>query len=378
MKRKIVIITAAAALSFLMPLSSASVLADEYTETENTEEPASGNTAGEAVVVETEENSGASNEETPAAKSAGWELDDTGYKYYSEDGYYVTDGFREINGKTYYFDENGYMKTGWVLSDKHYYYMDKSGAMLSGKWIKENDKWYYLHKDGTMAKEEWVAIGEYWCWCGTDGAMARSQWLEYNGSSYYLQEDGIMATDTVVEGYRINSEGLIDNISVSFEHSLKGGKEHAVITGTDSEGNVVWKHVTGSYEISDRENVTALGTNENTYYYVQNGTIVALRVNDGHIEWMNSDFGGKIAADGFAFGSQAIYLAGTSGPDFYAISYLGKTIRSIDSVADGATDARSVTTEGDYVYLKATDGSGAEASFRIYLANYSVTQISGD
>lgn len=64
-----------------------------------------------------------------SAKTVGWQQDSVGTWYQNADGSYYSNGFQEIDGKTYYFDENGYLATGWVTIDG-------------------NDKWF--NEDGTL------------------------------------------------------------------------------------------------------------------------------------------------------------------------------------------------------------------------------------
>ena len=53
-------------------------------------------------------------------------------------------------------------------------------------WIKDKDKWYYLHVDGCM-KTGWIKDKDKW---------------------YYLDKNGDMVTNTIIDGYKINHEGV--------------------------------------------------------------------------------------------------------------------------------------------------------------------------
>lgn len=67
----------------------------------------------------------------------------------------------------YYFDAEGNMKTGWALYNGHYYYLDNSGAMKTG-WFQDSDgKWYFLNDDGIMQSN--TVIGGYKL--GINGAL---------------------------------------------------------------------------------------------------------------------------------------------------------------------------------------------------------------
>lgn len=322
--------------------------------------------------------------ENPATASmtvTGWVSDEYGWKYVLSDGTEAVSSFQYIDGNWYYFDENGYMAAGWVNVDGTYYYMNDSGVMQAGKWIKDNDKWYYLNDDGSMAVNTWEQLGGYWFYCGPNGDMLRSTWIDVDGKSYYLQEDGVMATNTVIEGYSIGPDGALENLNIGFDHRGTGGKEFAVITASDAQGNTIWRHQTGKYPLDNsRETnaVSAIGVNESFYYYVEGGTVVCLNVNDGSIQWINPDFGGEVALTGASMGSEAIYLAGYNGPDFYAITYRGKSLQTIDTLADGYSHPQNITNDGDYVYEDLSDANGGTVNFSIYLPNYSVSRTESD
>ena len=53
-------------------------------------------------------------------------------------------------------------------------------------WIANNDKWYYLNKDGEM----------------------QTGWVEIDGKWYYFWSDGSLATDTVINGYTVDKNGV--------------------------------------------------------------------------------------------------------------------------------------------------------------------------
>lgn len=84
----------------------------------------------------------------PAGASAEWKQDNCGWWYSDGNSYAI--GLREINGKTYYFDSYGYMKTGWI-KDNYYgtwHYFYPNGIMAYNTIIDG----YELDKDGTWIK----------------------------------------------------------------------------------------------------------------------------------------------------------------------------------------------------------------------------------
>ncbi|WP_455799761.1 hypothetical protein [Clostridium butyricum] len=48
----------------------------------------------------------------------------------------------------------------------------------------------------------------HWYYLGEDGMMKSSQWVNIDGSWYYFNEKGIMEKDTIIDGFKINSNGI--------------------------------------------------------------------------------------------------------------------------------------------------------------------------
>jgi hypothetical protein len=100
----------------------------------------------------------------PVGASAAWRQNSNNTWSWSENGDSAYYGWEQINGKWYYF-KNKEMQTGW-LNNGYYYYL------------------------------------------GTDGAM-KTGWVNDGGKNYYLKADGVLATNTVVDGYYVDSNGVM-------------------------------------------------------------------------------------------------------------------------------------------------------------------------
>ena len=114
------------------------------------------------------------------AMQTGWYDDGSSWYWFGSDGA-MTTGWRSIAGSWYCFDSSGAMLTGWKQSAGLWYYLDGSGAMVTG-WLNENGSWYYFDDSGVMKAN---------CWMG----------------DYYFLSNGAMATNTVIDGYRIGPDG---------------------------------------------------------------------------------------------------------------------------------------------------------------------------
>jgi glucan-binding YG repeat protein len=70
--------------------------------------------------------------------------------------------------------------------------------------------WLYKKADGTLATG-WTLIGNDWYYFDLTGAM-KTGWLQdASGKWYYLKESGVMAKNTVINGYKIGPDGTYVN-----------------------------------------------------------------------------------------------------------------------------------------------------------------------
>ena len=136
--------------------------------------------------------------------------------YRHADGSYTSNGWEVINGAWYYFDGAGWMVTGWLKRPSGWYYLTGSGAMATG-WVQLGSTWYYLNESGTMladtwignnyvdgsgawipgkvkAQAGWIQSGSRWWYRHADGSYTRNNWEMINGSWYYFDGAGWMAT----------------------------------------------------------------------------------------------------------------------------------------------------------------------------------------
>ena len=78
------------------------------------------------------------------------------------------------------------MSTGWIKDGSHWYYLKASGEMQTG-WVKDKGTWYYLEESGRMKA---------------------SQWFQVSGKHYYVDASGALAVNTIIDGYRLDSNGV--------------------------------------------------------------------------------------------------------------------------------------------------------------------------
>ena len=158
----------------------------------------------------------------------GWIQSGNRWWYQNSDGSYAT-GWKQIEGIWYYFDESGWMVTGWKwLGSVCYYfcpngamatdtwidgyYVDSTGVWIPEKqsyqegWIQSGDRWWYQNSDGSYATG-WKQIEGIWYYFDESGWMVTG-WKWLGSVCYYFYPNGAMATDTWIDGYYVDMNGV--------------------------------------------------------------------------------------------------------------------------------------------------------------------------
>lgn len=149
---------------------------------------------------------------------------------------------------------------------------------------------------------------------------------------------------------------------------------YAIITAYSSTGEVVWSYKTPEYEATQLDRVSEIGCKDDRYYFVQDSSIVAMDVQTGNIIWQNGDFVGAGTAS--AFGKDAIYLCGELGPDFYAISYDGKTLSRIERLNEKYYWASEIELVGEQAAVYLHGGTQDYDTPKVYYVNLNNYEIS--
>lgn len=117
-----------------------------------------------------------------------WKRNSAGWWYLYDDGTYPVSVFVKLGSGTFYFNQSGYMVTGWKKIDGSWYLFNESGYMKTG-WYKDSiGRWFYMDNKGKMYQNTWLKINDKW---------------------YYFYGDGHMASDEVVDGYKLSSSGAM-------------------------------------------------------------------------------------------------------------------------------------------------------------------------
>ncbi|WP_291704636.1 leucine-rich repeat protein [Clostridium sp.] len=101
---------------------------------------------------------------------------------------------KHINELSWVYIQDQELSKGWIkdVQENNWYFMNEKGIMETG-WLKDkDDKWYYLN-----------TISD-----GSKGAM-KIGWNKINNKWYYIQNDGVLAVNTVIDGYAVGYDGKL-------------------------------------------------------------------------------------------------------------------------------------------------------------------------
>ena len=106
---------------------------------------------------------------------------------------YLPEGFiNDVDGNTNYIKEDSEVAYGWLKLEDGWYFFDyETGIQQKDRWVAEYTDWYCLDADGRMYTSAWIA---------RDSKL--DVW-------YYVNEDGLMLTDTTTpDGYYVDAQGI--------------------------------------------------------------------------------------------------------------------------------------------------------------------------
>ena len=337
---------------------------------------------------------------------AGWIQSGNRWWYRHADGSYTTNGWEVINGAWYYFDGAGWMVTGWVKLSGTWYYLTGSGAMATG-WIQTGGTWYYMNTSGAMvtdtwignnyvdgsgawipgkvkAQAGWVQSGSRWWYRHADGSYTRNNWEMINGSWYYFDGAGWMATGWLKLGnnwYYLNPgngamvTGWLQLGSTWYYMNGSGAMETDTWIGNSYvDANGVWdqsKTKAQAYWVLNGDRwmlVQEDGTyakkcwktvDGKEYYLDENGYMVTGWLKQGST-WYYLKPTAKNSAE--KVGEKAYnYWVGTAGIGGYYIDKYGRMVAGKDYSLGSYVytfDANGLCTNRENRYLQVTDANG--------------------
>lgn len=128
-------------------------------------------------------------------------------------------------------------------------------------------------------------------------------------------------------------------------------REQAVCYGFDAAGTRLWSYETSQYDMKGLHAVSLIGVQEDILYLSENGTVVALNVQDGSVVWQNGGFFGYPTA--YALDdSGRLYLCGYQSPDLFIIDAQGNTVLRVEQFDSQYYWPSQLTIEDGNVLIK--------------------------
>ncbi|WP_373129031.1 hypothetical protein [Dielma fastidiosa] len=96
------------------------------------------------------------------------------------------------------------------LIETLYFKLILNGTVTQSGWVdKGNGDWDYIAEDGSRPSK-WIASGANWYYV-KNGTMLRNSWIASDAQGtrwYYVDDNGVMVSNTTVNGYTFNSYGV--------------------------------------------------------------------------------------------------------------------------------------------------------------------------
>ena len=277
--------------------------------------------------------------------------------YYIEDKQLVIDEEKTISGADYYFDYDGEMvidkiyggklygnngvrvKSGWYQLDGEWVYVDPATGQCVNEEQTINGKQYYFRYYRMVTGDTWVN-GEKRTY-GSDGALKgtipenQNGWTLYNGRYYYYEngepvtgwrgnyyiEDGVMATDTVIDGYYVNDVGLWVRSAGWVDGGYMYVKSNGMVASEE------WVKISGQWYYfgyyGNKYSATTLEEDGYVYIFDYNGRIIlTIPETDRSSRWISANGGWYYWDNGWLARYDILNIGGT----VYAFDYSGRMI----------------------------------------------------
>lgn len=100
----------------------------------------------------------------------------------------------------------GLAATGWVNNGNNWQYYKADGTVAANQWVKSGEYWYWIEASGVMGTNMWINNQNQWYYVGEDGASVKG-WRQINGKWYFFFNDFTMATNTMIDSYKVGKDG---------------------------------------------------------------------------------------------------------------------------------------------------------------------------
>lgn len=107
----------------------------------------------------------------------------------------------------YWYEYGNPVKSAWRYAGDAWYYLKSDGVMAKG-WQQISGTWYYLDPTYGYMRKDWQKIDGTWYYLDPTYGYMRTGWQQISGTWYYFYSSGAMAANTVIDGWKIDSNGV--------------------------------------------------------------------------------------------------------------------------------------------------------------------------
>lgn len=237
---------------------------------------------------------------------------------------------------------------GWVSSGGRWWYRNADGSYPKSTWKLINGSWYYFESDGWMATG-WKKLGGEWYYLTSSGAMATG-WVKLNGEYYFMNGSGVMQHDTWVDNgaYYVNSDGVWVEGKTS-QNKAESSQTVSTAGWVSSGGRWWYREADGSYP---RNNWKVI--NGSWYYFDGSGWMVTGWLKRASSWYYLEPGNGNMVTGWRKIGSTWYYLNPGNGDMATGWTTIGGTRYYMNQ--DGAMVVGWLQLGSDWYYM---NGSGA-------------------
>lgn len=140
----------------------------------------------------------------------------TDYYYFLPNAKAFSTGYKavELDGSTchFFFEADGTAFTGGfkevTIGDSTYlYYFGEDGKALTGCWFDTSETSFFFDESGRALKDCFHTVEGDLYYFDDQCAPVTGGWFCLEDGYYYADEKGVLATDTVVDGYKLDAAG---------------------------------------------------------------------------------------------------------------------------------------------------------------------------
>ena len=237
---------------------------------------------------------------------------------------------------------------GWVSSGGRWWYRNADGSYPKSTWKLINGSWYYFESDGWMATG-WKKLGGEWYYLTSSGAMATG-WVKLNGKYYFMNGSGVMQHDTWVDNgaYYVNSDGVWVEGKTS-QNRAESSRTDSTAGWVSGGGRWWYREADGSYPRNSWKVI-----NGSWYYFDGSGWMVTGWLKRASSWYYLEPGNGGMATGWRKIGSTWYYLNPGNGDMATGWTTIGGTRYYMNQ--DGAMVVGWLQLGSDWYYM---NGSGA-------------------